>query len=327
MEKNRLVEISYLRTLAIISIVFYHSFCPYMRWNFVESELNNYYASVFSIWFGARMPLFLFISGYLFSHLLHNKGKYTSYGKFILNKTKRLLIPYLIFATLLMVSHNNVSLPNLTKGYWHLWFILMLFWCFVITWPLKFVSKISIHALLFITFLAISFYLKTRIAFGIQYLVHYYIWFYCGYLVAIYRKMLSVIFQPKPLILICGLWFSLCFVRDYYGISTEHLKQAARFISNLSFILFAFGVFHLLTKKGILTEHPLISLMNKYSYGIYIAHIWIITLLFFKIDWITDIATNQPIIFPISLFIITIGSSFLATHLFLKTKIGTYLVG
>jgi fucose 4-O-acetylase-like acetyltransferase len=119
MENKRLTDISYLRTVAIFAIVLYHSFCPYMDWKFVSSSYNPTYNSIFKVWFGARMPLFLFISGFLFSYLLFVKNKYQSFTGFVWNKTKRLLIPYLIFATLIMLSHDKLSWVYLKNGYWH----------------------------------------------------------------------------------------------------------------------------------------------------------------------------------------------------------------
>lgn len=331
MKTKRLNDISYLRSFAIIAIVLYHSFCPYMRWDFVESDYNGIYHSIFNIWLGARMPLFLFISGYLFSHLLNNKGKYTSYSNFILNKGKRLIIPYLVFATLLMLSHHSFSWSNLAKGYWHLWFILMLFWSFLITWPLKYFNKPSIHLFLLIVFTACSFYAKPNIEFGIKYLAYYYIWFYWGYILVLYKQKLKFLFNTKAITISIGIWFTTCFVRDYFGIPYEHLMLLTRYISNLAFIIAMFASIRLLTEKGILNEHPFIEQLNINSYGIYIAHIWIITLLFNGSSpiniWIKAMALNWPIAFPIVLFIFTFLSSLYISNIVLRTRIGKFLLG
>lgn len=331
METKRLTEISYLRSFAIIAIVIYHSFCPYMRWQFVESDYNATYHSIFSIWLGARMPLFLFISGFLFSYLLHQKNKYKSYPGFIANKSKRLILPYLVFASLLMLSHNSFSWVNLMRGYWHLWFILMLFWSFLITWPLKLIKNSKAHILILIVFTAISFYAKPNIEFGIKYLAYYYIWFLWGYFIAIYKDNLTIFFSKKAILIYLLCWFVTCFIRDYFGIDQAHILYPVRYLSNLSFILASYSTIHILTKKGVLYEHPYINALNQYSYGIYIAHIWIITMLFcsnkdlsFKINnW----AEKWPIIFPFILSLISFTGSVILTRLFLKTKPGRFLLG
>lgn len=331
MKTKRLNDISYLRSFAIIAIVLYHSYCPYMGWHFVETDLNSTYNSIFNIWLNARMPLFLFISGFLFSHLIHYKGKYQSYSEFILNKAKRLIIPYLAFACLLMLSHHNLSWNRLFSGYWHLWFLLMLFWSFIITWPMKNIKKPLVHLLLLISFTLSHFYAKLELDFGIKHLAYYYIWFYWGFVVVLYKEKLGFIFTPKAVIMSILIWITTSYVIDAYYLYSKDLTLLIAYMSNLSFIFSMFISTHLLIKMGILKEHPFINTLNKNSYGIYIAHIFIITSLFnggtFINVWVKSYSNEWPIIFPLLLFTVTFASSLIISNYFLKTKFGRFLIG
>lgn len=327
MENKRLTDISYLRTFAIIAIVLYHSFCPYMDWKFVSSSYNPIYNSIFKVWFGARMPLFLFISGFLFSYLLFVKNKYNSFGGFVWNKTKRLLIPYIFFATLIMLSHDKLSWVYLKNGYWHLWFLLTLFWCFVVTRFLKKIDYPLFHILFLIAVTCLSLFVKTKIKFGINHFVFEYVYFFWGYVLARYRNKLTMFFEKKCVILFFVSWLVLNFLRMYYGAFNMYLMYA----SNITFIFFVYGLLQQLLQGGWVKENLFVETMNKYSYGIYVFHAWLISLLFLKgnfySEWIYGRAIANPIAFPILLFVFVFGVSMLITHFLLKTKTGRFLIG
>lgn len=342
MEKKFLTEISYLRVIAIFLVVLLHVYNIYVGFNFVETEYAPIYKTIFRIWLGARMPLFLFISGFLFSYLIHKKGKYQHLGLFVWNKVKRLLIPYTVFALLMIFSHNRLDWSNsdkafsllwlfLKNGYWHLWFLLTLFLCFIITRPLAYLKHPIFHILVLIGLTYLNLFFKTEIRFGINHLVHLYIFFYWGYVIFRYKVKLKFLFQWKAVIPLFVLWWLMCFIRDYFGIENINLLKVARYIANLSFILFAYVSLFLLVKRGTLKELPIIKSINKYSYGIYIFHVWIITLLFFKgkffTEWIYMCAEKYSIVFPIVLFVFVSVMSTLLSYLLLKSRVGRFLIG
>lgn len=92
MQKKTLI--SFLQAFGIILVVIGHSF--------YNHEDNVFYTWIYSF----HMPLFVFISGYLFKYTLDGKGTCLSevplYGKngFIIKKVKRLLIPYVVISTI-----------------------------------------------------------------------------------------------------------------------------------------------------------------------------------------------------------------------------------
>ena len=96
-----------------------------------------------------HMPLFIFISGCVYGISI-DKGKYTNNVKFLLNKARRLLIPYYIWG-MLVVAPLMVGLGFVHSGYlhyaWksivlaedgrHLWFIFTLFMLFMVAMVIR----------------------------------------------------------------------------------------------------------------------------------------------------------------------------------------------
>lgn len=131
--KTRLVAFDIARAFAIILVVIGH-------WNPADAPVgwNDFVKWIYTF----HMPLFLFISGYLFSR------SDKSYKALLISKIKRLLIPYLtvsiIIITIKLLTSGNLSLENPVSamsyieilwkpsaGYF-LWFIWTLWWCFCI---------------------------------------------------------------------------------------------------------------------------------------------------------------------------------------------------
>ena len=93
---------------------------------------------------------FTLVSGYLFHYLKAELGKYGEYKAFIINKMKRLLIPYYAIGVLWVFPFSCVFFRDTVKenaagiflgtNPFQLWFLLMLFWVFLIYWPLSRIS-------------------------------------------------------------------------------------------------------------------------------------------------------------------------------------------
>lgn len=102
---------------------------------------------VFAEWTNSfHIYAFTLISGYIFYAMRFENNKYGRYAPFILNKIKRLIIPYFFVGLLYVAPITSVfygySLKEvffnfvLACGPGQLWFLWMLFWVFVIFWPL-----------------------------------------------------------------------------------------------------------------------------------------------------------------------------------------------
>ena len=76
-----------------------------------------------------HMPVFIMISGFLFSYIQKNGG-YASFTTYILKKIKRVLVPYIIWGLFVcFLMKDNVS--NLLQGYSHLWFLMFIFEAYI----------------------------------------------------------------------------------------------------------------------------------------------------------------------------------------------------
>ena len=94
---------------------------------------------------------FTLVSGYLYSYLKYERNKYDKFGKFIFNKVKRLVVPYLCVGVFWVVpfqafffkeSYIQVVIKLLLGDFnAQLWYILMLFWVFVLIYPVSSIIK------------------------------------------------------------------------------------------------------------------------------------------------------------------------------------------
>ena len=90
---------------------------------------------------------FTLVSGYIFYHLKYEKGRYARFLPFVVNKAKRLLIPYAFASVFWVIPIHSLffgfDVGNVLWNYLlavnpsQLWFLIMLFLVFVICWCLS----------------------------------------------------------------------------------------------------------------------------------------------------------------------------------------------
>lgn len=134
---NRLYVRDILGATAILLVVFNHSATIFFGWKPNLYGIHSFkIAAISHLFIGIQMPLFVMISGYLYQHLI-SIGKYINFQKFLKKKIKRLLLPYLILAPLMIIlfvpngANPWVFSVNFFSGTHHLWFILMIFYAFI----------------------------------------------------------------------------------------------------------------------------------------------------------------------------------------------------
>lgn len=151
MNKNKLDHIVLLRSIAIILVVFGHA----TRSMFVPNP--HMYSPVFTPWwetnirsyiYSFHMPLFFWISGFVFYYSSMHRSKVKSIFPQIVGKVKRLVVPmytvsfFVLLPTIILFGHVNDSLLQQVKLFVlaanndHLWFLKSLFLIFVIVIPL-----------------------------------------------------------------------------------------------------------------------------------------------------------------------------------------------
>lgn len=133
------------------------------------------------------MPLFTFISGYLFEYLYEEKHRYRNFGLFLQNKLNRLLIPFFILSVLVIATSYQEAFSNILWGEGcHLWYCAMLFWCFMMAWIIKKLDARWILFLLLLVSLTLVFlypnfwYIPFRLPLGIDNSLYYFSYFLMG---------------------------------------------------------------------------------------------------------------------------------------------------
>ena len=162
---------TFVKTILMLMVVLYHSiiFWGGGWFSACEPERTITSASVIANWLNSfHVYCFILTSGYIYSFLRFERGKYQQYGSFIRGKIKRLIVPYLFVSLVWAIPIGyfffHYSLIDVVKNYLlginpnQLWFLLVLFLAFVIVWPLsETINKSNIKAIgIGVGFLAIG---------------------------------------------------------------------------------------------------------------------------------------------------------------------------
>lgn len=132
----------------MLLVVAYHCLVFWTGTWFTENPVfESSKLSFLSLWLNSfHIYGFALISGYIFYFLKCERGKYSSFISFAVNKEKRLLVPY-VFVSLIWVIPFAIyffcfDMSDIIKRYVlgispnQLWFLLMLFFVFMIFYPL-----------------------------------------------------------------------------------------------------------------------------------------------------------------------------------------------
>lgn len=326
---KQLADVTLLRTLAVISLVIWHCYCPYLSWNTVFcSEVGGVYSRVLTnIIPDANMPLFTFLAGYLFYYLLEEKGKYHAFKDFAIGKINRLFVPFLVLGTIMNLTMYGRSLEEILYGQPnHMWYCLMLFYVYILFWFIHNKCHPIINGLLAVVSFSVVAYglgaLNYKMIGGLLLPIYYYWYFYTGFMVYKYKNK---IFEFKSLALIL---FSLIYIVTVVTGNTHTigiksicyimvLVLLANSITNKPVINYSSGLWHSIEK------------ISHYSFGIYVFHmyiIWNITRVPVIVDYLKPYMITHYILFPIVLFVVVFSVSYWLTDLSLKTKIGRYFL-
>ena len=188
--KKYLPEVVFIRLLLIVLLVLYHSFAPYCGgWEpLPNQEMIPAYWWIGKAAYSFMLPAFVFISDYVYGFQVRTKGvqiltfKKTVYGKF-----KRLIIPSIVFSLLYLLVLGDITQPitttlyGLINGVGHMWFLPMLFWCFVCVFIIEKLKLKTSLVLPLLVFAAVFSFLPLPLRLDNS--MFYMIFFYLGYLI------------------------------------------------------------------------------------------------------------------------------------------------
>lgn len=177
-----------MRTILALLIVFMHAFTCYNGcWRqpagYVDIPLYKWLAR-FS--FAYTLEAFVFVSGYLFAFQRLTLNRIENVGRLIVNKLKRLVLPSIIFSVLyfiLFYEYRGASnmVYFVINGCGHMWYLPMLFWCFIGGWLLEQVRIKDSWKLVFLVLLNLFSYqnFPLRLSNAFSFMVYFYGGFLC----------------------------------------------------------------------------------------------------------------------------------------------------
>lgn len=339
---KKLYDVVILRSFAIVMVVAYHAY-GLVYWGLfpeMTERFKDLYYDVNEYVVNFRMPLFVFISGYLFSFLEREKGKYPTFMALLKNKFKRLIVPYLIFSTIyLLTIDGGFDWRTLMSGDCaHLWFITMLFWCFIFTRLFSMIpwsrNRYFSMALLALSFM-VSFIDAPNVNFlGINNISEWFFWFYLGHTVSPYRgQLFSCLSRKKVWLLAFALVYMLELLYTIKFVESAEQRSGFMRLAHLSVVLLIWYVTNWAinnsSKKWY--DNVVFKELNRTSYGIYVLHFWLQQYLISspvkRLLHMEAFAEEHAIIFPFLFFIVSLMTSYIGAKILLKTRIGRFLIG
>ena len=199
--QSRLSEIDLMRPIIIILLVLMHFFVIYSPTAYTWPLPAGIHGVVAYHWiqelsYSFLLEAFTFISGYVYAYAVLYRKKEYSFCELANNKFKRLIIPSIIFSLLYttMFYGKEVVFPrylyDLACGIGHMWYLPMLFVCFLTTWVIQRI-KINEHLKLVILLFLAIFSAKMPSLFRINTISYYLFFFYFGFYILTKRDKIS----------------------------------------------------------------------------------------------------------------------------------------
>lgn len=318
----KIYSISYIRVVAMLMIVLYHSYCFTAGVWFFEDAVKYDYGLWFPMSVFTGLSLFVFISGYLYGYMFFLKGKYSQFWPFILNKARRLMVPYLVWNVLivLLLPFNPTIKEFVTivlqKGYIHLWFLLMLFKIFLVVSVMKplWMRTCLWHDVCIILALFLINMTHMPMTGSLPDLAI----FYSGIAITKHRERL-----PQ------NIHFWLLFIL-FFAYVVSFIIEIPIF-EYIFFIFFAFSLLEnldaLFEKYSLGQTNSFVSFLDKHSMGVYILHHIVIFQILMYIPSSHTWLNSHPIIAPLLFFTLVLTASLILCYMMEKMRLSGVLFG
>ena len=124
--------------MSMLAIVAYHCMCYnagiWVRYSC--SNVNENINTVAKLLVTTALPMFFFISGYVYALNFKERNKYGEFLSFVKNKCIRLIIPTISFTIVYLIFFpREYTIVEMLSGVGHLWFLPTLFVCFLLIYP------------------------------------------------------------------------------------------------------------------------------------------------------------------------------------------------
>lgn len=331
-KNQRLSNITVIRPVLVVLLVFYHAFAIYGgAWNPIEGfpEIRAYW---WLDWlsYACMLETFVFVSGYVFGYQVRTKGEIKlKANNLFLGKLKRLILPCALFSLLYILIYGDIQQPltqtlyALINGYAHMWFLPMLFWCFGLIWvieKLKIKPVVVLPILFMLSLIAVD-----GLPLQFSHTMYYMPYFYVGYALQRYDVNLKG-FYTKTNVFLSILLFAVLFValtflkesRETLFVSQDIVVQAIKFmVGKLCMIGYATaGIIMLMILVGYKERNSGLDVprwlveVGNLCFGVYLFQQFILQAIYYYTDLPTVVGPYATpwVGFVIALF----GSLFLA---------------
>lgn len=345
-QRTKLNDIVIIRPLAIFLLVVWHSFIIYVGgWKHPEG-----FQPVEGYWWLAKLSyafmleLFVFVSGYVLGLTIEKKNP--SFRSLFISKSKRLIIPSLVFSVVYYLLFYNLDKFTVAGFVWsvlngcgHMWFLPMLFWVTLIVFAYDKLQKPQwLKLIVAYCFPVLSLF---HIPLGISSAMYYLPFFYMG--IVIYRwrdKIVGCLCNRLSISVLLGWLFLLLFLgvaivsRDVLSAYKESellivqgivvlCTKYMQLLCAVSGVAFVYAlVNYLIVGNGLIVPKWVIEL-NGLCFGIYLFQQFILQILYYN--------TSMPVVvgpywLPWLGLIMTLIISYILTKLSLKTRLGRHLM-
>ncbi|MDT8859907.1 acyltransferase family protein [Alkalihalobacillus sp. MEB130] len=347
MGKKHINEISFLRSIACLSIVLLHSIAwgmEYVGFLLNLPELSKTILDSINVLLYYGTPTFIFITAFILGYSY--KDKMTLSKGFLSKRLQFILIPYICMAFLYaspyaLLSFEQFSLKvllNIFIGDFHAYFVLIIFQFYLLfVFLKKWLDQTHPSKVILYSFLINSAYLvifnftkPVDIVFS-DYVWERFYWipfpgwiFYFSiayYIGRNYESFIQSIYKYKVIVLIAPFVTGLALLYFYHsGMITIHSSKRIDILFHTLSVI-AFVIYFARKMKSI---PSLFLVINKYSYGIYLLHTSYISIL---IVLFTLLSLNMGIFTIIVLFVVSTACSIMTIYYVNHMRIGKYIVG
>lgn len=325
--KMKLVEeVAFIRPILILLLVVYHAFLIYGGgWaqpvGYVDIPM---YRDIAVLSYSCMLETFVFISGYLFFWGILNANKSYNLKSILKSKFQRLLIPAWVWSCLyFFIIDNSNSLKDIILmggGIGHMWFLPMLFWCFIFAWGfLNLPCSYKVKLALSMTLAIISW---LPIPFRIGMALYYQLFFILGFFLVQKRELILKYLTPLRLSYLWLVNIIVLILYIAYGdvlnqLPKETLQEKVIFysMSNVGRLIVSFiGVVSLYsTALYYIRNHALSDWIIKFGaccFGVYIFQQFILKIIYYQTSLPAEVG---PYCLPWLSVIITLITSWLLT--------------
>lgn len=366
MKKRLLFEISIIRPLIIFLLVVYHSLCVFTGgWPAPTGVLaNSLYWWLGHLISGFRIETIAFVGGYVFCYQCVELCRRQGLPAFAWKKFKRLIIPCFLFGIVYFLLyrynparfHWNVAFWRVANGVGHLWFLPMLFWCFLAGWLIDRLLQLLADKLpnwtkptgwLLLVVLAFVSLLQVKgLKMGLTRAPYFLFYFYLGYWLRFNKPQRRI-----PLLLPVVLWV-LYLIFLLIHLQAGHLQlpgcdfTCPHFLRGCSqWTLRTMKLSHTVTGISALyctvlhwlQRHrdadsqpgPFLRECSRQCYGVYVLHMFFMQHIYFYTPFPAWCCATPfgAWLMPWLVLIMTLSLSALCTWLLLKTRFGRFLIG